>query len=143
VPFAKRVVDPIFTESKVVPHMQFSHLGPIVGTLILAASVAATGCAGGAQTSGATDARVAPQLSATDEQLAANVQAALHADPYFYDKHVTVSIEHGDVVLRGFVSNSSDLVNAKKIAAKAAGGRRVIDDLSIKPIDEPTTGVKH
>ena len=28
-----------------------------------------------------------------DEKLRRRVKAALHADPYFYDKHVTVSIE--------------------------------------------------
>ena len=114
----------------------------MVGALLLA-SLGAAGCATGAQGSHAADSMVATQSSATDEQVADNVQAALHADPYFYDKHVTVSVEHGDVVLRGFVANSDDLVNAKKIAARAAGGRRVIDNLSINPIVEPTPGVRH
>jgi osmotically-inducible protein OsmY len=85
---------------------------------------------------------VAIQPSAADEQLAAKVQAALHADPYFYDEHVTVSIEHGNIVLRGFVSSGSDLRDAKRIAAKASAGRRVIDNLSINPIEEPTQGVR-
>jgi len=82
----------------------------------------------------------ATQLSIADEQLADNVRAALHADPYLYDKHVEVSIEHGNVVLRGFVSNYWDLLNAKKIAIKAAGERRVVDYLSIKPIVEENGG---
>jgi osmotically-inducible protein OsmY len=60
------------------------------------------------------------------------VQAALHADPYFYDEHVTVSVEHGAVVLRGFVFSDSDLLDAIRIASKAAGDRRVVDNLIIK-----------
>ena len=88
-------------------------------------------------------ARVAAQSSSSDMELADQVQAALHADPYFYDRHVTVSVEQGNVVLRGFVSNAGDLVRAKKIAAKAAGGAPVVDELSIKPIEEPTPGPRH
>jgi hypothetical protein len=38
-----------------------------------------------------------------DVELEKRVKAALHADPYFYDEHVTVSVEQGAVVLRGFV----------------------------------------
>jgi osmotically-inducible protein OsmY len=71
-------------------------------------------------------------VSVTDDQLRQRVKAALHTDPYFYDEHVTVSVENGDVVLRGFVTSDWDLRDALRIAGKAAGGRRVIDDLSIK-----------
>jgi osmotically-inducible protein OsmY len=70
--------------------------------------------------------------SAADHQLQQRVKTALHTDPYFYDEHVTVSVENGDVVLRGFVSSDWDIRDALRIAGKAAGGRRVIDDLSIK-----------
>jgi osmotically-inducible protein OsmY len=70
--------------------------------------------------------------SATDEKLGERVRDALHSDPYFYDEHVTVSVEKGAVVLRGFVSSEWDLRDAIRIANRAAGGRRVIDDLSIK-----------
>lgn len=87
--------------------------------------------------------RVADQSSPADVQLADKVQAALHADPFFYDRHVTVSVEQGKVVLRGFVSNGEDLIRAKQIAAKAAGGTPVVDDLSIRPIEEPTPGPRH
>jgi len=67
----------------------------------------------------------------SDGELAKRVKAALHADPYFYDKHVTVSVEHGAVVLRGFVYSAWDLQDAIRIAGKAAGDRRVVDELSI------------
>ena len=72
----------------------------------------------------------APALAAGE--LAKRVQAALHADPYLYDKHVTVSAEQGAVELHGFVLSSFDLLDALRIARKAAGDNRVVDDLSIE-----------
>ncbi len=71
------------------------------------------------------------QNAAADEGLRQRVTAALHADPYFYDEHVSVSVENGVVVLRGFVASEWDLRDAIRIAGKAAGDQRVIDDLSI------------
>jgi osmotically-inducible protein OsmY len=56
----------------------------------------------------------------------------LHADPYFYDRHVTVSVEKGAVVLSGLVFSGTDLRDAIRIASKAAGNRRVVDDLTIE-----------
>jgi osmotically-inducible protein OsmY len=117
--------------------MHFPVIRLTLATLIVLTSLGVGGCAGGGA---GPNSMVAIQLSAADEQLADNVQAALHADPYLYDKHIEVSIEHGDVALRGFVSNYEDLINAKKIAIKAASGRRVVDYLSIKPIEEQNTG---
>jgi osmotically-inducible protein OsmY len=70
--------------------------------------------------------------SVADDELRQRVKTALHADPYFYDEHVTVSVEDGDVVLRGFVSSDWDIRDAIRIANKAAGGRRVVDNLAIK-----------
>jgi osmotically-inducible protein OsmY len=70
--------------------------------------------------------------SVTDEQLRKRVQAALHSDPYFYDEHVTVSVNNGVVVLHGFVSSEWDLHDAIRIATRAANKGRVVDDLSIE-----------
>lgn len=70
--------------------------------------------------------------SNADENLVKRVKDALHSDPYFYDEHVTVSVEKGVVVLRGFVSSEWDLRDAIRIARIAAGDRRVVDNLSIK-----------
>jgi osmotically-inducible protein OsmY len=47
-----------------------------------------------------------------DEELRKRVKAALHADPYFSDEHVTVSIQKGPVVLRGFLFSNWDLQDA-------------------------------
>jgi hypothetical protein len=70
--------------------------------------------------------------SVTDQELSRRVQAALHADPYFYDKHVSVSADSGVVVLHGFVFSEWDLRDAIRIARQAADQRPVIDDLTIK-----------
>ena len=78
----------------------------------------------------------APPAQSTEsiaaEQLSKRVKDALHLDPYFNDEHVTVSVEHGSVVLRGFVTSEWDLRDAIRIASTAAGAARVIDNLSIK-----------
>jgi osmotically-inducible protein OsmY len=70
--------------------------------------------------------------SIADAKLAKHVKDALHSDPYFNDEHVTVSVEKGAVVLRGFVSSEWDLRDAIRIASRAAGGKRVVDNLSMK-----------
>jgi len=70
--------------------------------------------------------------SADDEMLRQQVQNALHDDRYFLDSHVSVSMEHGNVALRGFVLGEWDLRTALLIARRAANGRRVLDYLSIK-----------
>jgi hypothetical protein len=70
--------------------------------------------------------------AATVQEAAEHVQAALQSDPYFYGAHVTVSVEGDSVVLNGFVFSDWDLRDAVRIARGAAGGRRVIDNLSIK-----------
>jgi osmotically-inducible protein OsmY len=68
----------------------------------------------------------------SDEALRERVVAALHSDRYFYDAHVTVSVEKGDVVLHGFVTSDWDLLDAMRIARKAAGNHRVVNKLSLK-----------
>ncbi|HEY0746885.1 MAG TPA: BON domain-containing protein [Steroidobacteraceae bacterium] len=69
---------------------------------------------------------------ASDEALRQRVQSALHADPYFYDRHVKVAVKNGQVTLHGFVFSDWDLRNAVKIARDASGGAPVSDDLTIK-----------
>jgi hypothetical protein len=73
-----------------------------------------------------------PRAGAADQQLKDDVDNALSADPYFYGAHVITSVENGNVVLRGFVLSDWDLRAAIRIATKAAGGRRVVDDLTIE-----------
>ena len=66
-----------------------------------------------------------------DVDLRDRVQLALHADPYFYDGHVEVTVEDGVVHLYGLVFSDWDLRDAIRIATKAAGDRRVINNLTI------------
>jgi osmotically-inducible protein OsmY len=73
-----------------------------------------------------------PAAGTTDEELAEKVHTALQSDKYFFGKHVTVSVEKGDVVLRGFVLTSWDMRDAVRIAQKAAGDHRVVNNLSLK-----------
>jgi osmotically-inducible protein OsmY len=84
---------------------------------------------------GAQNAPVSPLTagaqSAADEDLRNRVATALRSDPYFYDAHVTVTVEKGAVVLRGFVFSEWDLRDAIRIARTAAGDIRVVDSLSI------------
>ncbi len=65
------------------------------------------------------------------ERVRQRVQNALHDDRYFYDAHVTVSMDDGNVALRGFVMSEWDLRKGLQIAQRAASGRRVINYLSI------------
>jgi osmotically-inducible protein OsmY len=88
------------------------------GTIAASTSIAASTTQGAAQPA--------------DEDLGNRVKTALHTDPYFYDRHVTVSVEKGSVVLSGFVFSGWELQDAVRIARKAAGNARVIDDLSIQ-----------
>jgi len=60
------------------------------------------------------------------------VETALRLDPYFYDAHVKVLLIKGVVVMQGFVFSDWDLIHAIRIANKAAGDGRVVDDLSIE-----------
>ena len=106
-------------------------LGPVVGGLsALATQSVAQNAAASVEHPLRTDATSASRVA--DEILRGRVESALHSDPYFYDVHLTVSVEKGAVVLRGFVSSDWDLLDAIRIASRAAGDRRVIDDLSIE-----------
>ena len=106
-------------------------LGPVVGGLsALATQSVAQNAAASVEHPLRTDATSASRVA--DEILRGRVESALHSDPYFYDVHLTVSVEKGAVVLRGFVSSDWDLLDAIRIASRAAGDRRVIDELTIE-----------
>jgi osmotically-inducible protein OsmY len=80
---------------------------------------------------GTAAAATAANNSLPDADLRDSVQYALHADPYFYDGHVQVSVDHGVVHLHGLVFSDWDLRDALRIAGKAAGDRRVINNLTL------------
>jgi BON domain len=81
---------------------------------------------------GSAAAVVPPNIySAPDSEVRDRVQLALHDDPYFYDGHVEVLVNDGVVYLRGLVFSDWDLRDALRIAGKAAGDRRVVDNLTL------------
>jgi osmotically-inducible protein OsmY len=80
---------------------------------------------------GAAASAECPEGAVPEDAIRERVRVALHADQYFYDKHVTVSMEHGDVVLQGIVFGDWDLRVALRIASTAACNRRVIDQLKL------------
>src|ERR1700677_55137 len=65
-------------------------------------------------------------------KLRRRVAAALHAQPYLEDRHIDVSVHGGVVALSGIVFSDWDLQDALRTARKAAGGRPVVDSLSIE-----------
>ena len=106
-----------------------AYLGPVIGGL--AAFTAPVGAVA-AEAMSRSDSYVTPGGdTATDDQLRERVQDALHSDPYFYDRHVSVSVENGVIVLSGMVFSASDLQSAIRIADRAAGHNRVQDELQI------------
>jgi len=111
-----------------------AHLGPAVCGLGGFPTAAGAQTAVSLPASGAISVAVSAMPSPavlTDAELEKRVKTALHADPYFYDEHVNVSVERGAVVLSGLVFSDEDLQDAIRIARTAAGNRPVIDNLSI------------
>jgi len=79
----------------------------------------------------ATAATAPDPYPASDTEVKERVQFALHADPYFYDSHVEVSVERGVVHLKGLVFSDWDLRDAIRIATKASGDRPVVNNLTL------------
>ena len=69
---------------------------------------------------------------AADEKMKTQMEEALHSDRFFYDQHVTVTIENGVATLRGIVFDDWDMRQAMRISRRIAGVNRVINDLEIE-----------
>ena len=70
--------------------------------------------------------------SLPDIEVRMKVETALHSDPFFYDGHVTITVENGVVRLQGIVFDEWDLRIAKRISRRVAGVKRVINELEIE-----------
>jgi osmotically-inducible protein OsmY len=99
------------------------------GIAAVALGVGALAATSHAQNYDSTSA-AAPQ--GADADLAAHVKQALHSDKSLDDRHVDVAVEHGDVVLNGFVQDSRELLVAAQVASKAAGNHKIVNRLLIK-----------
>jgi osmotically-inducible protein OsmY len=67
-----------------------------------------------------------------DADVAAHVRDALQSNPTIDSRHIDVTVDHGDVHLKGFVQDSRTLLAAAQVASKAAGSRKIVNDLIIK-----------
>jgi osmotically-inducible protein OsmY len=70
-------------------------------------------------------------VAVPDEVLKKQVEAALHDDPVFPDMHVDVRVKNGVAYLEGVVFDDSDATDAKRIARRIPGVRRVVCDFYI------------
>jgi hypothetical protein len=66
-----------------------------------------------------------------DEVLTRRVEAALHAEPFFNDDHVTVTIKNGIVTLEGVVFDDWDVRIAMRAARRIPGVKRVVTDFYV------------
>jgi osmotically-inducible protein OsmY len=70
--------------------------------------------------------------ASSDDAVKARVENALLSAKYSLETHVTVTVSKGEVRLGGFVWDDWDRRHALKIAARNAGGKRVIDEIEVK-----------
>jgi osmotically-inducible protein OsmY len=68
----------------------------------------------------------------TDEEVTKQVEAALRANPYAFNDHVTVTTKNGVVTLSGFVLDVWDLYTLKRIARKTAGVKKLLDQVNLE-----------
>jgi osmotically-inducible protein OsmY len=110
-----------------------AYLGSIAGLAGFAASAGAQTLVASAGNSSQSVAGSATQGagSTTDQELRARVQAALHSEPYLYDRHIRVSADNGVVALHGLVFSAWDLQDAMRVANRTVHGKPVVDNLSI------------
>ena len=90
----------------------------------------------GAHAQSASSAQDSSQADATSSDMVGRVKQALHAEPTLNDKHIEVAMKNGKVVMRGFVTSQGDMVKAVRAASKTAGGKNVVNELTIQREDE-------
>jgi osmotically-inducible protein OsmY len=64
-----------------------------------------------------------------DEALTAKVVQVLTDDPYLFADHISVVTENGVVRLQGFATDAHELRRAVFLAQRAAGKRRVLNEV--------------
>ncbi|HEX3396670.1 MAG TPA: BON domain-containing protein [Steroidobacteraceae bacterium] len=107
-----------------------------VAAIFMLSSICATRI--GAQEAGASSGNDLQQITVTakktflDEQVAQNVETALHDDPYIFDTHVTITTKNGVVTLHGFVFDYEDVLAMRRLAKKVPGVKKVVNDIEVK-----------
>lgn len=67
----------------------------------------------------------------TDEAITAKVEQALQEDPYVFAAHMSIVTKNGVVRLQGIAFDQADLTRALILARRAAGGRRVLNEVEL------------
>jgi len=65
----------------------------------------------------------------SDVVLVAKVEQALQKDPYLFVSHISVSAQNGVLRLEGVVQDPFDMLQVVRLARRAAGKRRVINEI--------------
>lgn len=73
-----------------------------------------------------------PAERSADDAIATRVERALSLDPKIYARHIDVDTERGVVRLSGYVWDSDDLFEARRIATTVPGVKTVISELELK-----------
>lgn len=108
-------------------------LGAVPLTVLLGFSAWSIGAQAQNAPSASDNAQTAQDRS---DDMVSRVKRALHAEPALNDKHIDVSMEKGKVVMRGFVNSQGDLQKAVTAANNAAGGKNVVNELTIQRRDD-------
>jgi osmotically-inducible protein OsmY len=71
----------------------------------------------------------------SDVQITRKVMTAIQQNPYIFADHITVTTENGVVKLEGVITDLHDLLNVIRIARRAAGKRRLVNNIEYLPLD--------
>jgi osmotically-inducible protein OsmY len=90
---------------------------------------------------GAPPAERLPQVvvtaQASDAAMAAKVEAAIAKDPYILSDHITVTATNGVVRVGGQLRGDvSDLLAILRLARRAAGKARVVNEIDFQTLDD-------
>lgn len=80
----------------------------------------------------ATSPARSPQQVRSDEAIAAQVYAALNADPIYFFRHVDVHVYGGVAHLSGYIWSTDALFKAKQIAASVPGVTGVVNETELE-----------
>ncbi len=72
----------------------------------------------------------------SDAAMAAKVQTAIVTNPYILSDHVTVTVTKGVVRVGGLVRERADLLAILRLARRAAGKARVVNEIDFEPADD-------
>ncbi len=74
---------------------------------------------------------VACSKGPTDDEITKAIQASYYADPQVRDEKIAIDVKTGEVTLSGAVSSDAVRLQAYKLAAQAAGVKKVNDQMEV------------